>query len=49
MTTLGSRILTAKILKLPPMKMKHILKFEREVKAIRLRLTLAIIEDILSS
>lgn len=39
--------MTDKILKLPPMKYKHILKFEREIKAIRLRLTLAIIEDIL--
>lgn len=36
-----------KNLKIPPMKMKYILKFTREIKAIRLRLTLAIIEDIL--
>lgn len=40
--------MTAKILKLPPMKMEHIFKFKREIKAIRLRLTLAIIEDILA-
>lgn len=39
--------MTIKILKFPSMKMKHIFKFEHEIKAIRLRLTLAIIEDIL--
>lgn len=39
--------MTAKILKIPAVNFKSALQVEQEIKAIRLRLTLAIIEDIL--